>query len=178
MTQNPLIIRLPEELAEALRTYAFVTHTSANRIVEAALTEYLKAHAHTDIVRARSTRRSTCTPSRSKSSNARGTCDVLIGSLPIRLPIAHDLLRVLAVVALPQLSLQRSRLVSMLHQAPVPRLVDVSQRIPQAQQRPQATPPKTTNPNPAPSEPPTPRPRAPRSVPPLAPSGAASACGR
>ena len=52
MTQNPLTIRLPEELAEALRTYAFVTHTSATRIVEAALTEYLKAHAHTDIVRA------------------------------------------------------------------------------------------------------------------------------
>src|SRR6185312_16807235 len=87
----------------------------------------------------RSTRRSTCTPSRSKSSNARGTCDVLIGSLPIRLPIAHDLLRVLAVV-LPQLSLQRSRLVSMLHQAPVPRLVDVSQRIPRPQQRPAGNP--------------------------------------
>jgi predicted transcriptional regulator len=52
MTQNPLTIRLPEELAEALRTYAFVTHTSAHGIVEAALTEYLKAHAHTDIVRA------------------------------------------------------------------------------------------------------------------------------
>jgi predicted transcriptional regulator len=51
MTQNPLTIRLPDELAEALRTYAFVTHTSANGIVEAALTEYL-AHAHTDIVRA------------------------------------------------------------------------------------------------------------------------------
>ena len=43
MTQNPLTIRLPDELAEALRTYAFVTHTSANGIVEAALTEYLKA---------------------------------------------------------------------------------------------------------------------------------------
>ena len=52
MTQNPLTIRLPDELAEALRTCAFVTHTSANRIVEAALTDYLKAHAHTDIVRA------------------------------------------------------------------------------------------------------------------------------
>ena len=38
---------------QALRTYAFVTHTSANGIVEAALTEYLNAHAHTDIVRAR-----------------------------------------------------------------------------------------------------------------------------
>ena len=25
MTQNPLTIRLPDELAEALRTYAFVT---------------------------------------------------------------------------------------------------------------------------------------------------------
>jgi predicted transcriptional regulator len=52
MTQNPLTIRLPDELAEALRSYAFVTDASANEIVEAALAEYLKAHAHTDIVRA------------------------------------------------------------------------------------------------------------------------------
>jgi hypothetical protein len=51
MTQEPLTIRLPAELAEALCTYAFVTDTSANEIVEPALTEYLKAHAHTDIVR-------------------------------------------------------------------------------------------------------------------------------
>ena len=53
MTQEPLTIRLPDGLAEALRSYAFVTDASANEIVEAALAEYLKAHAaHTDIIRA------------------------------------------------------------------------------------------------------------------------------
>ena len=52
MTQEPLTIRLPDELAESLRTYASVTDTSANVIVTAALAEYLKAHAHTNIVRA------------------------------------------------------------------------------------------------------------------------------
>ena len=52
MTQEPLTIGLPDELAEALRTYSSVTDTSANEIVKAALAEYLKAHAHTDIGRA------------------------------------------------------------------------------------------------------------------------------
>jgi hypothetical protein len=52
-------------------------------------------------------------------------------------------------VGLPQFSLQRSRLVSMLHQAPVPRLVDVSQRMPRAQQRPPGNPAEPTNPNPS-----------------------------
>lgn len=53
MTQEPpTTFGLPEELAEAPRTYACVTDTSANEIVRAALAEYLKAHAHTDIVRA------------------------------------------------------------------------------------------------------------------------------
>ena len=47
-----LTIRLPDELAEALRNYAFVTDTSANEVIKAALAEYVKAHAHTDIVRA------------------------------------------------------------------------------------------------------------------------------
>jgi predicted transcriptional regulator len=51
MTQEPLTIQLPDKLAEALRTYAFVTETSVNEIVGAALTDYLKAHAHTGIVR-------------------------------------------------------------------------------------------------------------------------------
>jgi predicted transcriptional regulator len=50
--QKTLTVRLPEELAEALRNYAFVTDTSANEVIKAALTEYLRAHAHTDIVRA------------------------------------------------------------------------------------------------------------------------------
>jgi predicted transcriptional regulator len=54
MTQDtkPLTVRLPDELAEALRNYAFVADTSANEVVKAALAEYLKDHAHTDIVRA------------------------------------------------------------------------------------------------------------------------------
>ena len=52
MTQEPLMIRLPNGLPGALRTYAFVTNTSVNEIVEAALTEYLKANAPTDIARA------------------------------------------------------------------------------------------------------------------------------
>lgn len=54
MTQNikPLTVRLPDELAEALRNYAFVTDTSANDVIKAALAEYLTAHAHTDVVRA------------------------------------------------------------------------------------------------------------------------------
>lgn len=54
MTQNtkPLTVRLPEELADALRNYAFVTDTSGNEIIKTALAEYLKAHARTDMVRA------------------------------------------------------------------------------------------------------------------------------
>jgi hypothetical protein len=52
MTQNakPLTVRLPDELAEALRNYAFVTDTSANEVIKVALAEYLTAHAHTDVV--------------------------------------------------------------------------------------------------------------------------------
>ena len=50
--QKTLTVRLPEELAEALRNYAFVTDTSANEVIKVALAEYLRAHAHTDIVRA------------------------------------------------------------------------------------------------------------------------------
>ena len=53
MTQytKPLTVRPPGELADALRNYAFVTDTSANDVIKAALVEYLKARAHTDIVR-------------------------------------------------------------------------------------------------------------------------------
>lgn len=49
---KPLTVRLPDELADALRNYAFVTGVSANDVVKAALTEYLRANAHTDMVRA------------------------------------------------------------------------------------------------------------------------------
>jgi predicted transcriptional regulator len=47
-----MTVRLPAELAEALKNYAFVTDTSANDIIKQAVTEYLKVHARTDMVRA------------------------------------------------------------------------------------------------------------------------------
>jgi predicted transcriptional regulator len=47
---KPLTVRLPDELAEALRNYAFVADTSANDVIKVALAEYLTAHAHTDVV--------------------------------------------------------------------------------------------------------------------------------
>ncbi|OBJ86496.1 DNA-binding protein [Mycobacterium asiaticum] len=47
-----ITVRLPAELADALKNYAFVTNTSANDVVKQALTEHLKAHARTDMVRA------------------------------------------------------------------------------------------------------------------------------
>lgn len=50
-TTKPLTVRLPGELADALRNYAFVTDTSANDVIKSALVEYLKAHARTDMVR-------------------------------------------------------------------------------------------------------------------------------
>ncbi len=52
MTQESLTVGLPDKLADALRSYASVTHASPNEIVKAALAEYLKAHAHNHIVRA------------------------------------------------------------------------------------------------------------------------------
>lgn len=45
-------VRLPDELAEALRNYAFVTGISANDVITAALVEYLQVNARTDMVRA------------------------------------------------------------------------------------------------------------------------------
>ena len=47
-----MTVRLPAELAEALKNYAFVTDTSANDVMKQALIEYLKAHARTEMVRA------------------------------------------------------------------------------------------------------------------------------
>jgi predicted transcriptional regulator len=44
--------RLPAELADALRNYAFVTDTSINDVIKQAVAEYLKNHAHTEMVRA------------------------------------------------------------------------------------------------------------------------------
>jgi predicted transcriptional regulator len=47
-----MTVRLPVELADALKNYAFVTDTSANDVIRQAVTEYLKAHARTEMVRA------------------------------------------------------------------------------------------------------------------------------
>jgi predicted transcriptional regulator len=47
-----MTVRLPVELADALKNYAFVTDTSANEVIKQAVTEYLKAHARTEMVRA------------------------------------------------------------------------------------------------------------------------------
>ncbi len=47
-----MTVRLPAELAEALKNYAFVTSTSANDIIKQAVAEHLKVHARTDMVRA------------------------------------------------------------------------------------------------------------------------------
>ncbi|OBG75341.1 MULTISPECIES: CopG family ribbon-helix-helix protein [unclassified Mycobacterium] len=46
-----MTVRLPAELADALKNYAFVTGTSANDVIKQALIDYLKAHARTDMVR-------------------------------------------------------------------------------------------------------------------------------
>ena len=46
-----MTVRLPAELADAVKNYAFVTDTSANEVIKQAVTEYLKAHARTEMVR-------------------------------------------------------------------------------------------------------------------------------
>lgn len=45
-----ITLRVPEEMAEALRTHAFVTDTSANDVVKHAVAEYLQAHGRTELV--------------------------------------------------------------------------------------------------------------------------------
>lgn len=44
-------VRLPVELADALKNYAFVTETSGNEVIKRALIEYLRVHGRTDMVR-------------------------------------------------------------------------------------------------------------------------------
>ncbi|WP_019856390.1 ribbon-helix-helix protein, CopG family [Actinopolyspora mortivallis] len=46
-----LTVRVPTEMAEALRTTAFATNTSVNEVVKRAIAEYLHQHARTDTVR-------------------------------------------------------------------------------------------------------------------------------
>lgn len=47
-----LTLRLPAELADAVKNYAFITNTSGNEVIKLAVIEYMKAHAQTDMVRA------------------------------------------------------------------------------------------------------------------------------
>ncbi len=45
-------VRLPVELADALKNYAFVTDTSANEVIKRALAEYLKVNGRSEMIRA------------------------------------------------------------------------------------------------------------------------------
>lgn len=47
-----LTVRLPKELADALKNYAFVTDTSANEVIKRAVIEFLKVHGREDAMRA------------------------------------------------------------------------------------------------------------------------------
>lgn len=47
-----LTVRLPSELADAVKNYAFVTETSANEVIKRALIEYLKVHGRADLMQA------------------------------------------------------------------------------------------------------------------------------
>ncbi|MDW5610002.1 MULTISPECIES: ribbon-helix-helix protein, CopG family [Mycolicibacterium] len=47
-----LTVRLPAELADALKNYAFVTDTSANEVIKRALIEYLKIHGRAEMMEA------------------------------------------------------------------------------------------------------------------------------
>lgn len=47
-----LTVRLPAELADAVKNYAFVTDTSANDVIKRALVEYLKIHGRADLMKA------------------------------------------------------------------------------------------------------------------------------
>lgn len=47
-----LTIRLPDEMADALRTYAFLNETSVNDTVKRAVVDYLQQHGRADVMRA------------------------------------------------------------------------------------------------------------------------------
>ncbi|MBX9982681.1 MAG: DNA-binding protein [Mycobacterium gordonae] len=47
-----LTLRLPAELADAVKNYAFLMNISGNDVIKRAVIDYLKAHAQTDMVRA------------------------------------------------------------------------------------------------------------------------------
>ena len=46
-----LTVRLPTELADALKNYAFVTQTSGNEVIRRALVEYLTVHGRPEAIR-------------------------------------------------------------------------------------------------------------------------------
>jgi len=46
-----LTVRLPIELAEALKNYAFVTQTSGNEVIKRALIAYLQVQGREDVMR-------------------------------------------------------------------------------------------------------------------------------
>lgn len=48
----PMTVRLPGDMAEALRTYAFVTERSVNDTVKKAVADYLQEHGRPEAVRA------------------------------------------------------------------------------------------------------------------------------
>jgi hypothetical protein len=45
-----LTVRLPAELADVLRNYAFLTNTSANDVIKRALIDYLKTHSRAEMM--------------------------------------------------------------------------------------------------------------------------------
>lgn len=47
-----LTLRLPAEMAETLRTFAFVTDSSVNEAVKRAVAEFLTTHARAEMVQA------------------------------------------------------------------------------------------------------------------------------
>lgn len=51
LNTTALTVRLPVELADALKNYAFVTETSGNEVIKRALVEYLQVHGRKEIMR-------------------------------------------------------------------------------------------------------------------------------
>lgn len=52
MSTVPMTVRLPGEMAEALRNTAFLTGVSANELVKRAVAQYVQQHGTTDAMRA------------------------------------------------------------------------------------------------------------------------------
>ncbi|CAM2819066.1 ribbon-helix-helix protein, CopG family [Saccharomonospora xinjiangensis] len=52
MSQTAITLRLPAEMAEALRTYAFATGTSVNETVKQAVADHLQRKGRPEAVRA------------------------------------------------------------------------------------------------------------------------------